>query len=854
MEKETNKSVANVLDFGDLRVDIEKGAVTHSNGSYALPIKSEALLLLLAKNAGSTVTKEEILNVVWAGRVVEDASISNSVWHIRKALGEKGKHLLRTHSKRGYMLCMPEKTHEESDKNLSFEVGDEKLAYENLAGLVSGEMDHQSEPAELRISSWKDRVKKLQCRAIVLGVLVSIFVILLLLLVIGWRVKTPPRFALSHNVEMSVAISAPSNEAWLRQIVLLNAAEQAYLRESSVIVFQGNQRRGVFSSPHLQVEIRSIKEGRIRADIELQSGDASLRKSYSGPAESFDATLSEFLAHALNSPSRSPDHNSSAMISALMADSTYDHLKALAEYRRASAQSPSSIDAKIGLARTSLILGRSREAMKVANSIRNEKVLRVDQRCDLETILVATMPEEVGEPSCPTSKQYAALQKMNAQEIIRLSRAVASHPKGIMDWMNETSLMASALIDSGRWPDAEAYIRRNALVAEEAGWEYGKAVLESQLGVIAAHRDQLGEAVRVYEESARAMSRAGDEYSAIRYRISAHRLRQIVPGPSVSEFRAELQGAVDKARQIGDQAAEVDALQLLIRSDLDYPERVEREIDRVMTILLQHYSPDRQIPQRFIILSHMRAMQRYRDLLLGLDEMKRIGAEGARSQLWSLTLAANARFALDELPAAAAVIEEMQKENFHIFNTGDACLYSWLFAELRRPDRAWEMLAECRKGDFDRTGQAMRGDYGLYAEARLIWLAGEQDRSWPLLRPRIEALVSTEEPTRQEAESLAFLARHAVELPGADQALLRQALARAETISELDGAGPALRSGVHILRWRLCKHIEGGSDCGPVLPEWARDARLEARLALEAADAKPMEVAAATEKTQSRRH
>lgn len=63
-------------------------------------------LILLCKNAGSIVSKEELLSYAWSGKIVTEASLSQSIRIIRNILGDNGKEqkILKTVSKSGYML------------------------------------------------------------------------------------------------------------------------------------------------------------------------------------------------------------------------------------------------------------------------------------------------------------------------------------------------------------------------------------------------------------------------------------------------------------------------------------------------------------------------------------------------------------------------------------------------------------------------------------------------------------------------------------------------------------------------------------------------------------------------------
>lgn len=62
--------------------------------------RAEALLLL-ARYANVLVTREQILDTVWAGRVVEDAAITHCVWQIRKSLGDAALNVQATQAKAG---------------------------------------------------------------------------------------------------------------------------------------------------------------------------------------------------------------------------------------------------------------------------------------------------------------------------------------------------------------------------------------------------------------------------------------------------------------------------------------------------------------------------------------------------------------------------------------------------------------------------------------------------------------------------------------------------------------------------------------------------------------------------------
>jgi Tol biopolymer transport system component/DNA-binding winged helix-turn-helix (wHTH) protein len=97
--------------LGDWRVDV--GGNRLLRGTETRPLRHKAmelLLLLLARHAGRTVTRDEIVEAVWAGnRFVAPKAINTAVWTIRQALGDdpEAPQYLETIAKKGYRLLAP---------------------------------------------------------------------------------------------------------------------------------------------------------------------------------------------------------------------------------------------------------------------------------------------------------------------------------------------------------------------------------------------------------------------------------------------------------------------------------------------------------------------------------------------------------------------------------------------------------------------------------------------------------------------------------------------------------------------------------------------------------------------------
>ena len=110
------------LEFGPYRLLAGKGGLLR--GPLAVPLTPKAIevLRVLIRAEGSVVTKQTLLDEVWAGTFVEESSITKNVSELRKALGERdgGAQYIETFPKRGYRLSVPvRRISEESEQQHS---------------------------------------------------------------------------------------------------------------------------------------------------------------------------------------------------------------------------------------------------------------------------------------------------------------------------------------------------------------------------------------------------------------------------------------------------------------------------------------------------------------------------------------------------------------------------------------------------------------------------------------------------------------------------------------------------------------------------------------------------------------
>lgn len=93
-----------IKEFGKFRLDTERKILWHDCRTVAMPLKELELLCLLVENQGKLVTKNEILDTIWAGSFVEESNLTRHIYLLRKTLkdfGANGK-LIENVPRRGY--------------------------------------------------------------------------------------------------------------------------------------------------------------------------------------------------------------------------------------------------------------------------------------------------------------------------------------------------------------------------------------------------------------------------------------------------------------------------------------------------------------------------------------------------------------------------------------------------------------------------------------------------------------------------------------------------------------------------------------------------------------------------------
>jgi TolB-like protein len=90
--------------FANFEIDVARQELRR--GSDRVPVEPQVfdLLVYLVRNRNRIVSREELIDVVWKGRAISEATLSSRVSAVRRVIGDNGNDqlLVRTHHKRGF--------------------------------------------------------------------------------------------------------------------------------------------------------------------------------------------------------------------------------------------------------------------------------------------------------------------------------------------------------------------------------------------------------------------------------------------------------------------------------------------------------------------------------------------------------------------------------------------------------------------------------------------------------------------------------------------------------------------------------------------------------------------------------
>jgi len=93
-----------ILYFDRFSLDFARGCLRTGDQDIELRPKAFEVLKYLAENAGRLVGKQELYDAIWPNVIVSDDSITQCIRELRSKLGDDDHSLIKTVSRRGYML------------------------------------------------------------------------------------------------------------------------------------------------------------------------------------------------------------------------------------------------------------------------------------------------------------------------------------------------------------------------------------------------------------------------------------------------------------------------------------------------------------------------------------------------------------------------------------------------------------------------------------------------------------------------------------------------------------------------------------------------------------------------------
>ncbi|HEY1364183.1 MAG TPA: winged helix-turn-helix domain-containing protein [Xanthobacteraceae bacterium] len=92
-----------VLAFSDHRLDLVRRELRRAGQPVSIEPRAFDLLAFLIRHRGRVVTKDDLLQGVWGGRIVSDSALTTRINAVRRALGDDGasQRLIRTVTGKG---------------------------------------------------------------------------------------------------------------------------------------------------------------------------------------------------------------------------------------------------------------------------------------------------------------------------------------------------------------------------------------------------------------------------------------------------------------------------------------------------------------------------------------------------------------------------------------------------------------------------------------------------------------------------------------------------------------------------------------------------------------------------------
>jgi TolB-like protein len=141
--------------FGDFALDPDRRELTRNAEAVAIGPQVFDLLLFLVQNRERVVSKDDLLDSVWSGRIVSESTLTSHINAVRKAIGDSGgeQRLIRTIARKGFRFVGDVR---EADASEAFAVPDAKTATSKEASAQTLSLPDSPSIAALPFQNWSD--------------------------------------------------------------------------------------------------------------------------------------------------------------------------------------------------------------------------------------------------------------------------------------------------------------------------------------------------------------------------------------------------------------------------------------------------------------------------------------------------------------------------------------------------------------------------------------------------------------------------------------------------------------------------------------------------------------------------
>ena len=120
-----------IYEFGDFQLDIGKGILLRDGNPVSMQWKTFELLCTLVKSNGNLLTRDELMNELWADTFVEENNLSQHIRLLRKALDDGETLFIETIPRKGYRFVAPVVENAAENNNKPIEKADLETSVSN---------------------------------------------------------------------------------------------------------------------------------------------------------------------------------------------------------------------------------------------------------------------------------------------------------------------------------------------------------------------------------------------------------------------------------------------------------------------------------------------------------------------------------------------------------------------------------------------------------------------------------------------------------------------------------------------------------------------------------------------------